>query len=150
MRRIFRAAAGFTLAEIVVATAVVAIGLVAVALAFHHALSGIEIGRGETVATFLAEHKLEELKAVALIDWGNAVLAASTTTEYCLPAGGCTAAATAGSYRRSTTVSDTTAGPCTTQCKVVQVTVFYTPITTRGQLDQHRRLDVLTMFTSRT
>ena len=57
------AQAGFTLVEMLAATAIVAIGLVAVAMAFQYAISGIEAGRGETMATFLVEAKLEELKS---------------------------------------------------------------------------------------
>jgi hypothetical protein len=32
----------------------------------------------------------------------------------------------------------------------VQVTVFYRPVTERGQLDQERRLDVSTMLVTRS
>jgi hypothetical protein len=32
----------------------------------------------------------------------------------------------------------------------VQVTVFYRPVTGRGQLDQERRLDVITMLVTRS
>ena len=143
--------AGFTLAEMLVATTIVAIGFVAVAAAFQYALSGIEAGRGETTATFLAEHKLEELKAIALVDWTHSALSAATTIEYCPPTGGhCTATATAGSYRRATTVTDDAGQTCTTSCKVVHVSVFYRPVTGLGQLDQERRIDLFTIFASRT
>ena len=115
-RRILEAEDGFTLAEVLTAMAVLVVGLVAVALAFHYALTGIETGRGETTAAFLAERALEELKAVALVDWGSAALAPATRIEYCLPAGdACTRAATPGSYRRATTISDAQNGPATEQ-----------------------------------
>lgn len=145
-----RTEAGFTLAEILTATAIVAIGFVAVAMAFQYALSGIDVGRTETTATFLAEQKIEELKALALVDWTNVALAAATAVEYCLPAGGaCTAAPAPGAYRRTTTVSDSPGGPCTS-CKVVRVTVFSRPVSGAGQLDQERRVDVFALFTART
>jgi prepilin-type N-terminal cleavage/methylation domain-containing protein len=142
---------GFTLAEVLTTTAILAIGLVAAAVAFQHAISGIEVGRGETTAAFLAEHKLEELKGVALSDWANISLAPGTTTEYCLPAGAaCASTPTPGAYRRVTTVTDNPGTPCTVSCKVVRVTVSYRPISGEGQLDQDRRVEVLAMFVSRT
>lgn len=141
---------GFTLAEILVAMAIIAIGLVATAAALQQGLSGIETGRGESMAVFLVEHKLEELKGLALVDWTNPALQSGTTTEYCQPSGtACSATSTPGSVRRTTTVADGTAGTCTTQCKIVSVSVFYRPLTAAGQLDQERRVDVSTMFVSR-
>ena len=150
-RRILEAEAGFTLAEVLTAMAVLVVGLVAVALAFHYALTGIETGRGETTAAFLAERALEELKAVALVDWGSAALAPATRIEYCLPAGdACTPAATPGSYRRATTISDAQNGPCAARCKIVRVTVFYRPVAGTGQLDQERQVEVVTVFAPRS
>jgi len=151
IRRAVGAELGFTLVEALAASAVMAIGFVAVAVAFQYALSGIETGRGETTATFLAERKLEALKAVALVDWANAALAAATTIEYCPPTGDpCTSAPTAAAYRRATTIIDHPGGICATNCKLVRVTVFYRPLSGEGQLDQERRVDVLTMFAART
>jgi prepilin-type N-terminal cleavage/methylation domain-containing protein len=150
IRRAWCDDSGFTLAEVLSATAIVAIGFVAAALAFQHAIAGIEIGRGETAATFLAERKLEALKALALADWTNAALTPATTTEYCPPSGGdCTATPAAGWYRRATTVIDGPGGTCATNCKLVRVTVFYRPVGSEGQLEQERRVDVSTMFASR-
>lgn len=150
-RRILEAEDGFTLAEVLTAMAVLVVGLVAVALAFHYALAGIETGRGETTAAFLAERALEELKAVALVDWGSAALAPATRIEYCLPAGdACTRAATPGSYRRATTISDAQNGPCAARCKIVRVTVFYRPVAGTGQLDQERQVEVVTVFAPRS
>ena len=142
---------GFTLAEILAATAIVAIAFVALAGAFQYAISGIEAGRGETTAALLAEHKLEELRGLALVDWASVTLAPATTIEYCRPTGDdCTATARPGTYRRATTVTESPAGTCPTGCKVVRVTVFYRPTSGDGQLDQERRVDVFTMFASRT
>jgi prepilin-type N-terminal cleavage/methylation domain-containing protein len=144
--------AGFTLAEVLTATTIVAIGLVAAAVAFQHAISGIETGRGESIATFLAEQKVEELRGVALVDWAAAALAPSTTTEYCRPSGDrCTVTPAPGAYRRATTVADSPAGTCpSTRCKMVRVVVFFRSITGESQLDQERRIDITTMFASRT
>ena len=135
---------GFTLAEVLVATFVLSIGLVAVATGFQYATSGVETGRGETSATFLAEQRLEQLRAIAVKDFTSATLNAGTTTE----AYGTIASGAA--YRRDTTITDGTGGVCpATTCKRVQVTVFYRPVTSRGQLDQERRVDLITMFVAR-
>jgi prepilin-type N-terminal cleavage/methylation domain-containing protein len=141
---------GFTLAEILVAMAVIAVGLVGLAVALQHGLSGIETGRGESVAIFLVEDKLEELKALALVDWTNLALQPGTTTDYCQPSSaGCSATATPASFRRTTTVTTGTGGTCTAQCKLVTVVVVYRPITVMGQLDQERRVEVGALFVSR-
>lgn len=134
---------GCTLAEVLVATLILAIGLVAVATGFQHATGGVETGKGETAGAFLAEQRLERLKGLALTDWTNATLNAGTTTETY------GSIANAPFYRRVTTITDNASGPCTAACKLVQVTVFYRPVTTQGQLDQERRVDVITLLASR-
>ena len=48
-----------------------------------------------------------------------------------------------------TTITDGPGWTCTANCKLVQVTVLYRPVTARGQLDQERRLEVVTMLVSR-
>lgn len=135
---------GFTLAEVLVAAFILAIGLVAVATGFQYATSGVETGKGETTATFLAEQKLEQLKALALTDWTNASLSAGTTTE------GYGTIASASAYRRVTTITNNPGGTCTANCKLVQVSVFYKPVTGSSQLNQERQVDVITMVASRT
>jgi Tfp pilus assembly protein PilV len=135
---------GFSLGEVLVATLVLAIGLVGIATGFQYATSGVEIGKGETTAAFLAEQRLEWLKAIALTNWASATLKAGTTIE------GYGSIADASFYRRVTTITDGPGGACTANCKLVQVTVFYRPVTGRGQLDQERRLDVVTMLVTRS
>jgi len=134
---------GFTLVEVLVATFVLSIGLAAVATAFQYATSGVATGRGETAATFLAEQRLEQLRAVAVTNFANTAINAGTTTE----AYG--SIANAAAYRRVTTIADNPGGSCAANCKFVQVSVFYRPVTSRGQLDQERRVDLITMFVSR-
>ena len=141
---------GFTLAEVLIATFILAIGLVAVATGFQYATSGVETGRGETTAAFLTEQRLEQLKATALVDWTNASIAAGTAGEPVTTTEAYGSIANASAYRRVTTITNNPGGTCTANCKLVQVTVFYKPVTGRGQLDQERRVDVLTMLVSRT
>lgn len=142
---------GFTLAEVLVATFVLAIGLVAVALGFQYATSGVETGRGETAATFLAEQRLEQLKALALADWSNAALNAGTTTEYCPTNGSaCTGTPTTGFYRRVTTIADNPGGTgCTANCKRITVQVFYRPVTGRADVSQEREVMIVAVVVPR-
>lgn len=141
---------GFTLAEVLTGMAVLVIGLATVAAAFQYALSGIEAARGQTTAAFLAERKLEQLKAIALVDWTSAILAPSTITEFCVPASDtCTMAPQPGAYRRATTIGEVTAGLCAIPCKLVHVTVFYQPLSSTGQFDQERRVDIVTLLAAR-
>ena len=143
-----RVECGFTLAEVLVATFVLSIGLLAVATGFQYATSGVETGKGETQATFLAEQRLEQLKNLALTNWGSATLAEGTTNE------GYNSIAGAPFYRRTTVIDDDpelTAGlPCNTNCKLVRVTVFYKPVTGRGDLSQERQVTVVVMLAPRT
>jgi prepilin-type N-terminal cleavage/methylation domain-containing protein len=142
--------AGFTLAEVLTTTAILTIGLLATALAFQYAISGIEAGRGETTAALLAEQKLEALKALALVDWTHTTLSSGQRTEFCHAAGDCTTTAAPGTYRRETTLIDNPGGPCTAACKLVQVTVFYQALSADGRLQAQRRIDVLTLLVART
>ncbi len=135
---------GFSLGEVLVATLILAIGLVGIATGFQYATSGVEIGKGETTAAFLAEQRLEWLKALALTNWASATLKAGTTME------DYGSIADASFYRRVTTITDSPGGACAANCKLVQVTVFYRPVTGRGELDQERRLDVITMLVTRS
>lgn len=123
---------------------VLSIGLAAVVTGLQYATSGVETGKGETTAAFLAEERVEQLKALALTDWTNLSLSAGTTTE------GYGSIAAAALYRRVTTITDSPGETCTARCKLVQVTVFYRPVTARGQLDQERRLHVITILVSRS
>jgi prepilin-type N-terminal cleavage/methylation domain-containing protein len=142
---------GFTLVESLAAMALIAVGCVTMAAALQHGLSGIELGRGESAAVFLAEDKLEELRGLALADWTNTALQPGTTTEHCRPSGGgCSATPIPASLRRTTTVAAGSGGTCSAQCKIVSVSVFYRAMTVLGQLDQERRVDILAMFVSRT
>ena len=144
------AEAGFTVVEVVVAMTVVAVGLLATMAAVQHGLSGIETGRGESVATVLVEDKLEDLKAVALVDWTNAALQEGTRTEYCRAADfSCSDAPTADGFRRTTALVDGAGGACATSCKIVTVSVFYRAVNVDGQLDQERRVSATTVFVAR-
>jgi hypothetical protein len=142
---------------VLVATAVLSIGLVAVATGFQHAGTGVATGAGETAAVFLAEQRIEQLRAVAVTNFAASSLNAGTTMEHCVAGriGGtqpnCEGTPTAGtSYRRSTTITDVMAGVgcpgVPLSCKQVDVSVSYRPITSTGQLDQVRTVHLVTVL----
>ena len=56
---------GFTLAEIMVACAVIAVGLIAVSTGFGFGVDGVEAGRQQSTAVFLAEQRIEQAKELA-------------------------------------------------------------------------------------
>ena len=161
---------GFTLAEVLVATFIIVVGLVALASGFQFATSGVATGRGETVASFLAEQRLEQLKAIAMSNYygspawtGTLTLqGGSTTTEYCQTSNfgatgtNCQATAITGaaSYVRVTRITDNPGGTgCTGTaplvCKRIWVNVTYRPVTNRGDLSQTRSVDVYAVVAPR-
>ena len=58
--------AGFTLAEVMVACAIISVGLVAVSTGFGFGVDGVEAGRQQTTAVFLAEQNIEQAKSLAV------------------------------------------------------------------------------------
>ena len=161
---------GFTLAEVLVATFIIVVGLVALASGFQFATSGVATGRGETVASFLAEQRLEQLKAIAMTNYygspawtGTLTLqGGSTTTEYCQTSNigatgtNCQATAITGaaSYVRVTRITDNPGGTgCTGTaplvCKRIWVNVTYRPVTNRGDVSQTRSVDVYAVVAPR-
>ncbi len=144
------AARGFSLVEILVATSVLAVGLVAVATGLQYATGSVDLGRRETGATFLAEQRMESLKSAALADWASPALAAGTTSE---PYG---AILSAPDYRRDTAIADLGGDACmdlapvATTCKRVRVTVYYRFVAGTGGPNQERRVDLLTVLVARS
>jgi hypothetical protein len=145
------------LAEVLVATAVLTVGLVAIATGFQYATSGVAVGGGESAAVFLAEQRIEQLRADATSDFSAPSLGAGTTTEYCTPVvitgrgSNCQDTADEGvSYVRRTTISDVTGTTgCPARpvwCKQVEVVVGYRPVTSTGELNQAREIDVITVL----
>ena len=61
-----REESGFTLIEILVAVGILMIGLVAVMQWYPMGTAGVESGRRQSVAVFLAEQKIEQIKAWSL------------------------------------------------------------------------------------
>lgn len=124
--------AGFTLAEILVACAIISVGLIAVATGFGFGVDGVEAGRQQSTAVFLAEQRIEQAKDLAA---RTPNLAALTTAN--LPASEAygTIAGAPPRYRRTTTI---TLNPSGVSGARVDVTVFYRPVTGRGVLTTER------------
>lgn len=124
--------AGFTLAEILVACAIISVGLVAVAMGFGVGVDGVEAGRQQSTAVFLAEQRIEQAKDLAA---RTPNLADLTTTN--LPASEAYGTITGAPprYRRTTTITNNPGGANGAR---VDVTVFYQPVTGRGVLTTER------------
>ncbi|HUP36842.1 MAG TPA: prepilin-type N-terminal cleavage/methylation domain-containing protein [Candidatus Limnocylindria bacterium] len=122
--------AGFTLAEILVACAIISVGLVAVSMGFGYGVDGVEAGRQQSTAVFLAEQRIELAKELAA---RNPNLADLTTAN--LPAEAYGAIANAPRYRRTTAITIDPGGATGAR---VDVDVFYRPVTGRGVLTTER------------
>jgi len=114
---------GFTLVEVLIASAIITVGLTAVAAGFQHALDAVETGRQHTTALFLAEQRLEQVKALALVDFDRVTTANFPVEE---PVVGYP------QYRRSVDVTLSPAG--ITHAVRVHVTVAYRPFTTAPRM----------------
>jgi len=125
---------GFTLAEVLVATAFIAITAGAIGVGFMQGTGSVETGRQQTTAVYLAEQRLEQLKAWSLNSTGGQGWASLVT------------GANYGNYRRTVTVTANGANN-----KVIQVSVFYRPVNpVGGNAGNEKRVDASTMVTNRS
>ena len=124
--------AGFTLAEILVACTIISMGLVAVAMGFSVGVDGVEAGRQQSTAVFLAEQRIEQAKDLAA---RTPNLASVTTANLPASEGYGTIAGAPPGFRRTTTLTTNPGG--TTGIRV-DVAVFYRPVTGRGVLTTER------------
>ena len=137
-----RGQAGFTLAEILVACAIISMGLVAVATGFGFGVDGVEAGRQQSMAVFLAEQRIEQAKELAMRQTGLVQLTSTNlpaTEAYGSISG-------ASNYRRTTTITNTPAGVIGAR---VDVSVFYRPVTGRGVLATERSVGLSIFLASR-
>lgn len=145
-----------TLAEILVATVIISIGLVGLAVVIPLASYGVHEGNALSTATFLAEQRLEEVRNASwtttpsandCLGTGPSAAATSTTCARTQPAvctsgTSCTtfedesAVSGYGSYSRNVRITDcgTTAcaGVTNANMRLVRVTVSYRPISGVG------------------
>ena len=140
---------GFTLAEIIIACAVIGVGLVTASYAFTVGIQHVETGRQQTTALFLAEQRMEQVKAAAA-KATEPPLAYVTAANFPAEAYGSIPGGT--KFRRTVTVTSFTAADLGTPSGGlrVDVDVFYEQITATGVLSTTERSVRLShMFGSR-
>ena len=143
---------GFTLVEILIACAIIGIGLVPVSWALTMGIQGVETGRQQSTAIFLAQQRMDYVKAVALIA-GDPPLQ-YVTAAGAFPAEAYGTIAGAVRFRRTVTISPPYVGPAGglptgLQGIRVDVDVFYQPITGGGVLTTERSVRLSTFLASR-
>jgi Tfp pilus assembly protein PilV len=136
-RLLGRSAAGLTLLEVLFALALLSVGLLAVAVAFPAGVSGVEQGKQQTTAAFLAEQRLEQVKGTAF----------ASITSANFPAEGFNTIANHPRFRRTVTITDNPGGVANT--KRVDVSVFYRPVVSFGVLAAERQVTLSTLIADR-
>jgi len=147
--RISGSQSGFTLAELLAAVFVISLGLVAVGAGFATAIQGVETSRQQTTATFLAEQRLEQVRATAL---GNSLVACmgfANITAACFPAQPYAGITSAPGYRSTVTITDFLVNGNVAR-KRVDVEVFYRPIVAWGVLTAERSVRLSTLVANHT
>jgi prepilin-type N-terminal cleavage/methylation domain-containing protein len=134
---------GMTLVEVLVAVAVLTVGLTAIAAGMQLGTSGITQAQQETTATFLAEQRLEDVRAFALSTAAAQGYANVTAANFPAEAYGTIPGGYAG-YRRTTTIADPSA-----TMKVVAVRVFYRSVAVSSTGDTEREVAVTTSLRQR-
>jgi prepilin-type N-terminal cleavage/methylation domain-containing protein len=129
---------GFTLAEVLVALSILTVGLMATAVGLQQATAFLEMGRQQTTAVFLAQQRLEQVKASALWDFDGL---ASTRFPAENPVSGYPA------YRRVVEISPLPAGLA--NAVRVRVTVTYQPATTALTAPSERTVALATVMSRR-
>lgn len=144
---------GLTLAEILVATAVIGVGLIGLAVVVPISTYGVQEGNQLSTATFLAEQGIERVRSAAWTAAPANDCVGISATPAAAPAGTCNGVtiitfpdepAVAGfpGYSRRTRVTDcgAVAGGCGAApfniehagLRLVEVTVTYSPLTAAG------------------
>jgi prepilin-type N-terminal cleavage/methylation domain-containing protein len=137
-----RGQAGFTLAEIMVALAIISVGLIAVSAGFGYGVDGVEAGRQQSTAVFVAEQRIEQAKELAMRQTGLVQLTVANlpaTEAYGSISG-------ASSYRRTSTITTNPGGVTGAR---VDVSVFYRPVTGRGVLTTERSVSLSIFLANR-
>ncbi|HXG03363.1 MAG TPA: type II secretion system protein [Candidatus Binatia bacterium] len=119
---------GFTLAETLAAIGILGIGLVALLSSISWGFAGVDASRRSTTALFLAEQRMEEVKAFAASTAANQGWSRLTSAAF--PAEPYRTIPGYPDYRRTVTVTDSPNGLA--NVKQVEVRVFYRPVTAGG------------------
>ena len=122
----FRDTRGFSLAEVLMATTMLIVGVAVVLSALMYGVAGVEGSRGTSTAVFLAEQRLEQVRAFVVSTDGAQGFSNLTSTSF-------PAESTITGYpnfRRTVTITPNAGGNADLQ--LVTVTVFFKPIKSTG------------------
>ena len=119
---------GFSLAEVLVSSALLILTIAAVFSSLAYGVSGVEYSRESSTAIFLAEQRLEQIRAFVVSSAGAQGFTNLTTTAF--PAEAYGSITGYSNFRR--TVSLTTNPGGNADLILVQVTVAYKPTSTKG------------------
>ncbi len=136
---------GLTLVEVVIALGILSIGLTALAATFPMAFNTLHAARQSSTAIFLALQKLEEVKAFVVSE--NPAQGFANVTARAFPAEPYDTIPGYPRYRRQATIVNPLTAPANT--KVVQVTVFYRPMTEAGLAPVEAAVSLSTLIASR-
>jgi Tfp pilus assembly protein PilV len=123
---------------VLVALSIMTVGLMAMVVGLQQATAFVEVGRQQTIAVFLAQQRLEQVKASAMWDF-DGVAPAKFPLEN--PVSGYPA------YRRMVEISPLPAG--LVNAVRVQVTVTYHPATTPATAPSERTVTLITVMSRR-
>ena len=149
IKKASRSDGGFTIAELLAAIFVLSVGLVAVGAGFATAIQGVEAGRQQTTATFLAEQRMEQVRATALGDSLVACMGFVNITGVCFPTQAYSSIVNAPGYRSTVTVTDYLVAGSIVR-KRVDVEVFYRPVVAWGVLTAERSVRLSTLIANHT
>ena len=135
---------GMTLVEVLIAVFIITIGLVAIGAGFQIATSGVAAGQQQTTATFLAEQRLEDIKAFALSSDGTQGWSNVTSTNFAATED-YGSIANYATYKRTTTISTPTS-----TTKRVTVSVFWRPVAVSRTANAERSITVSAVYTTRS
>jgi prepilin-type N-terminal cleavage/methylation domain-containing protein len=139
---------GITLAEVLIAAAILSIGLAALMSVVPVASYGVQDGNQTSTATFLAQQRLEQVRNATWDAAGDCVGLSPNATSPPAPSPGGTCGATAVTYpdeatvpgftqyARTVRITDCGVTPCGTvtspAMRLVMVTVTYRPMSATG------------------
>jgi prepilin-type N-terminal cleavage/methylation domain-containing protein len=142
--------AGFTLAEILIACAVIGLGLVGVSSGLNMGVQAAETGRQQSTAVYLAEQRMDQVKAAALRASDPPF---TYVTSAAFPSEAYGSITYASGFRRTVTLTPYTGPAAGLPTGVpglrVDVTVFYRPVTAVGVLTTERSVVVSTFLVGR-
>ena len=138
-----REQSGFTLVELLVAIAILMIGLVAVMQWFPLGTAGVETGRRQSTGVFLAEQKLEQIKAWSLSTAAGQGFATVVQGGACCANDGFNTIPGYPEYSRTVTITPDPASPTR---RVVRVQIQYRRVTAQGVLTSGQQVDIATLI----